>query len=164
MTNRQWPIYASHDPSESAQIENGAINRSVVGSGCIVDGAVLDHAMLRRAVTVQRDAHLQHCIVMERSVIGQGVRIRRAIVDTDNEIPAGEMIGFDLEADRKRFHVTDSGIVVVPSGYFSAATRRHERRGFQPSLSAPAPRMPDANAQADATLSTPTLTPIRATA
>jgi len=29
------------------QIENGVINRSVVGSGSIVNGAKLDHAMLR---------------------------------------------------------------------------------------------------------------------
>lgn len=164
MTNRQWPIYASHDPSESAQIENGAINRSVVGSGCIVDGAVLDHAMLRRAVTVQRDAHLEHCIVMERSVIGQGVHIRRAIVDTDNEIPAGERIGFDLEADRKRFHVTESGIVVVPSGYFSAATRRQERRGSQPALPAHIRPLEDAPAPTNASLSIPSLNSIRATA
>lgn len=119
MTNRQWPIYASHDPSESAQIENGVIHRSVVGSGCIVDGARLDHAMLRRAVTVHRDVHLQHCIVMERSVLGRGAMVRRAIIDTDNDIPPGERIGFDPETDRRRFHVTASGIVVVPSGYFS---------------------------------------------
>jgi len=124
MTNRQWPIYASPDPSESAQIEAGTINRSVVGSGCVVDGAVLDHAMLRRAVTVHRDAKLEHCIVMERSVIGNGARIRRAIVDQDNHIPAGERIGFDLEADRKRFHVTDSGIVVVPAGHFAPVAQR----------------------------------------
>jgi hypothetical protein len=25
-------------------------------------------------------------------------------------------IGYDLEEDRKRFHVTDSGIVVIPKG------------------------------------------------
>ncbi|MCZ2497760.1 glucose-1-phosphate adenylyltransferase [Xylophilus sp. Kf1] len=121
MTNRQWPIYASPDPSESAQIENGAIHRSVVGSGCIVDGATLDHAMLRRAVTVHRDARLEHCIVMERSVIGRGAQIRRAIIDQDNQIPAGERIGHDLDSDRQRFHVTDSDIVVVPAGYFSSA-------------------------------------------
>ncbi len=128
MTNREWPIYASPDPSESAQIENGAINRSVVGSGCIVDGAVLDHAMLRRAVTVHRDAKLEHCIVMERSVIGPGAHVRRAIIDQDNQIPAGERIGIDLEADRKRFHVTDSGIVVVPAGHFSTVNQLQQHR------------------------------------
>lgn len=118
MTNSRWPIYASPDQAESAQIEDGVIHRSVVGSGSIVDGAELDHAMLRRSVLVERGARLEHCIVMERSRIGRGAQVRRAIVDQDNDIPPGERIGFDLEQDRKRFHVTESGIVVVPAGTF----------------------------------------------
>ncbi|MGV3680875.1 MAG: glucose-1-phosphate adenylyltransferase [Acidovorax sp.] len=118
MTNREWPIYASPDQAESAQIENGVIHRSVVGSGSIVDGATLDHAMLRRSVLVERDATLEHCIVMERSRIGQGAHVRRAIIDQDNDIPPGERIGFDEAEDRRRFHVTESGIVVVPRQFF----------------------------------------------
>lgn len=118
MTNRRWPIYASPDQAESAQIENGVIHRSVVGSGSIVDGATLDHAMLRRSVVVEPNAALEHCIVMERSRIGRGAQVRRAIIDQDNDVPADERIGYDVEQDRKRFHVTDSGIVVVPAGYF----------------------------------------------
>lgn len=118
MTNRRWPIYASPDQAESAQIENGVINRSVVGSGSIVDGATLDHAMLRRAVLVERNAKLENCIVMERSRIGRRAQVRRCIIDQDNDVPPDERIGYDLAADRRRFHVTDSGIVVVPAGYF----------------------------------------------
>ena len=118
MTNSRWPIYASPDQAESAQIENGVINRSVVGSGCVVDGATLDHAMLRRSVLVERDARLEHCIVMERSRIGAGALVRRAIIDQDNDVPPKERIGFDLVQDRERFQVTDSGIVIVPAGFF----------------------------------------------
>jgi glucose-1-phosphate adenylyltransferase len=118
MTNPSWPIYASQDPSESAQIESGVITRSVVGSGCVVNNAVLNHAMLRRAVTVEPDSRLEHCIVMERTVVGRGTRIHRAIIDQDNDIPPGEVIGGDPERDRQRFHVSDTGIVVVPRGYF----------------------------------------------
>lgn len=144
ITNRRWPIYASPDQAESAQIEDGVIHRSVVGSGSIVDGAELDHAMLRRSVLVERGACIEHSIVMERSRIGQGARVRRAIVDQDNDIPPGERIGFDLEQDRKRFPVTPSGIVVVPAGAFPA------RKAASPFLAAmdqalrmgePAPRL-----------------------
>jgi glucose-1-phosphate adenylyltransferase len=118
MTNSRWPIYASPDQAESAQIENGIINRSIVGSGCIVDGASLDHAMLRRSVLVERSARLEHCIVMERSRIGRGARIRRAIIDEDNDVPPLECIGIEPEQDRKRFPVSEAGIVVVPAGFF----------------------------------------------
>jgi glucose-1-phosphate adenylyltransferase len=118
MTNRHWPIYASPDQAESAQIENGFINRSIVGSGSIVDNARLDHAMLRRSVLVEPGAEIEHCIVMERSRVGRGAHIRRAIIDQDNDIPPGETIGFDAAEDRRRFHVTPSGIVVVPARFF----------------------------------------------
>jgi glucose-1-phosphate adenylyltransferase len=118
MTNRRWPIYASPDQAESAQIENGVIHHSMVGSGSIIDGASLDHAMLRRSVMVEPGAQLEHCIVMERSRIGRGAQVRRCIIDQDNDVPAGETIGYDESADRRRFHVTPSGIVVVPAGFF----------------------------------------------
>jgi glucose-1-phosphate adenylyltransferase len=123
ITNRQWPIYASPDQAESAQIENGVIHRSVVGSGSIVDGATLDHAMLRRSVVVERAARLEHCIVMERSRIGAGAQVRRAIIDQDNDVPPGVRIGFDRDEDRRHFHVTESGIVVVPASYFPPRMR-----------------------------------------
>jgi glucose-1-phosphate adenylyltransferase len=119
MTNPKWPIYASPDPSESARIESGTIRRSVVGSGCVVNDAMLDHAMLRRAVIVEEDVSVDHCIVMERSVLGRGAKLRHAIVDQDNIVPPGESIGYDLERDRQRFHVSEGGIVVVPRAYFS---------------------------------------------
>jgi glucose-1-phosphate adenylyltransferase len=67
---------------------------------------------------VESDASLEHCIVMERSRIGRGARLRRCIVDQDNDVPPGERIGFDAAADRRRFHVSESGIVVVPAGHF----------------------------------------------
>jgi glucose-1-phosphate adenylyltransferase len=118
ITNAHWPIFARADQAASAQIESGDIWRSVIGSGCVVDGARLDHAMLRRNVCVEEAALLDHCIIMERTRIGRGARLRRVIVDEDNDIPADECIGFDPERDRARFTVSDAGVVVVPRGFF----------------------------------------------
>jgi glucose-1-phosphate adenylyltransferase len=118
MTNPEWPIYASADQYESAQIESGVIQRSVVGSGCIIHGAHLDHTMLRRAVVIEPDAHLSRCIVMDHTCIGRGAKLRNVIIDQGNDVPAGEIIGFDLTKDRQRFHVSDGGVVVVPRDYF----------------------------------------------
>lgn len=129
MTNRCWPIYASPDQAESAQIEDGTIHHSTIGSGSIINGGRLDHAMLRRSVHVDEGAVLEHCIVMERSVIGRGARVRRAIIDEDNHIPPGETIGYDLERDRQRFHVSEGGIVVVPKCAFPAVTSSARLQG-----------------------------------
>jgi glucose-1-phosphate adenylyltransferase len=48
--------------------------------------------------------------------VGRHAKIRRAIIDKDVNIPAGLDVGYDLEADAKRFTVTESGLVVIPKG------------------------------------------------
>jgi glucose-1-phosphate adenylyltransferase len=42
--------------------------------------------------------------------------VRRAIVDKAVVIPPQARVGSDLASDRKKFTVTDSGIVVIPKG------------------------------------------------
>ena len=53
-------------------------------------------------------------LLFERVRVGRHAKIRRAIIDKDVEIPSGTVIGFDREADRQRFHVTERGTVVIP--------------------------------------------------
>jgi glucose-1-phosphate adenylyltransferase len=122
LANPEWPIYARTEASGPASIQDSLMSDSVVGANCVVRGAHLQHAMLRRDVRVENAAHLDHAIVMDRSVVGRGARIVRAIIDQDNYIPAGEDIGIDLERDRQRFHVSGAGVVVVPRGYFPLAS------------------------------------------
>jgi glucose-1-phosphate adenylyltransferase len=45
--------------------------------------------------------------------VGAGASIHRAILDEGCEIPPGMQVGVDLDADRRRFHVTDNGVVLV---------------------------------------------------
>ena len=48
--------------------------------------------------------------------IARNCRIKRAIIDKQVKIGPDTVIGYDLEADRQRYYVTDSGIVVIPKG------------------------------------------------
>jgi glucose-1-phosphate adenylyltransferase len=50
---------------------------------------------------------------MDNCNIGRHARIRRAIIDKNVTVPEGYEIGFDLEGDKKKFTVTESGIVVI---------------------------------------------------
>jgi glucose-1-phosphate adenylyltransferase len=45
--------------------------------------------------------------------VGRHARLRRAIIDRDVLIPRGAVIGYDIDEDRRRHTVTESGIVVV---------------------------------------------------
>ena len=53
---------------------------------------------------------------MESVFVGRHAKIRRAIIDKYVEILPGTAIGYDLEEDRKRFTVTESGVVVIQKG------------------------------------------------
>jgi glucose-1-phosphate adenylyltransferase len=39
--------------------------------------------------------------------------VRRAILDKNVKVPPNTTIGYDLEADKKLYYATESGIVVV---------------------------------------------------
>ena len=48
--------------------------------------------------------------------VGRYARLRRVIADKGVKIPSRAEVGFDLERDRKRFPVSDTGVVVLPKG------------------------------------------------
>jgi glucose-1-phosphate adenylyltransferase len=68
-------------------------------------------------VVVHHDAHVTDSILFPGVEIGPGARIDRCIIDKNVKVPAGERIGFDREADARRFTISDRGIVVIPKDY-----------------------------------------------
>jgi glucose-1-phosphate adenylyltransferase len=89
---------------------------SIVSAGCIISGGRVVRSVLSPGVRVNSFCEVEFSILMPQCEIGRYSRIRRAIIDSKVKIPEGSTIGFDLEEDRRKgYHVTDSGIVVVPS-------------------------------------------------
>jgi len=112
--NQRWPIYTHHPHLPPAKfVEGGAAKESIVGAGTIVAGAVVSHSVLGAGVRVGGGAVLDGSVVMDGAQIGRNAVVRRAILDKDVVVPDGIHIGVDLEADRDKYHVTDSGIVVL---------------------------------------------------
>ena len=89
---------------------------SIVCGGCIISGGRVQNSVLSPHVRVHDHADVRESVVMENVVIGEHARIRRAIIDKDVIIPPKTVIGFDRVADRQRFKVTDSGLVVISKG------------------------------------------------
>jgi glucose-1-phosphate adenylyltransferase len=122
--NDRWPIYtAPHNlpPAKFvfADRENkrvGNATDSLVSEGCIISGGSVNRSILSPKVRVHSYSEVEHSILFENVSIGRRCRIRRAIIDKNVEIPPGMTIGYDLEEDKRRFHVTTDGVVVIPKG------------------------------------------------
>ncbi|MFP5214118.1 MAG: glucose-1-phosphate adenylyltransferase [Acidobacteriota bacterium] len=91
---------------------------SIVSPGCIVSGGTVRNSVLSYNVTVRSWAEVDESVIMDNVEIGRHCKIKKAIIDKHNVIPPNTQLGIDPVEDRKRFEVTERGIVVVPRGYF----------------------------------------------
>jgi glucose-1-phosphate adenylyltransferase len=117
--NRQWPLRTAgyfDAPAKFVFDEEGrrgmAIDSIVAGSS-IVSGGMVRGSVLGRSVRVHTGAVVEDSVLFDNCDIGRHACVRRAILDKNVKIPEGVKIGYDLEADRERYHVTESGIVVI---------------------------------------------------
>ncbi|HZQ55795.1 MAG TPA: glucose-1-phosphate adenylyltransferase [Bryobacteraceae bacterium] len=117
--NRQWPLRTAsyYDaPAKFVFDEDGrrgmAIDSIIAGSS-IVSGGVVRGSVLGRGVRVHTAATVENSVIFDNCDIGRRARVRRAILDKNVKVPEGAEIGYNLEEDRKRYYVTETGIVVV---------------------------------------------------
>ena len=89
---------------------------SIVSGGCVISGARVQNSVLSPQVWINNYSQIEESVLMEDVEIGEYCRIKRAIIDKEVYVPPGTEIGYDLEEDRRRFFVSDSGIVVIAKG------------------------------------------------
>ena len=116
LDNRRWPIHAGRYDGPPARIIGGEFENSQVSEGSLVSRATIRNSILGRGVWVNEGAVIEDSIIMDFTSVGKGAHLRRAIVDRYNIIPAGLQLGIDPAADRERYRVDPSGLVVVPRG------------------------------------------------
>jgi glucose-1-phosphate adenylyltransferase len=120
--NDNWPIRTA--PGQSAPVKfvfagegndkrRGEALDSIIAGGCILSGGKVIRSVLSRNVRVHSFATVEDSIIFPDVDIGEGAQVRRAVIDKKMRIEPKDKIGFDLDKDRKRFFVTDSGIVVI---------------------------------------------------
>ncbi len=114
--NPQWLTSSSNYQGPSARFMNAQIENSTVSAGSLIKGARIRNSILRREVIVEPDVEIDDCIIMDYTVIRRGCRLKGVIVDRYNDIPANSVIGYDREVDRRKYHVSEGGIVVLPKG------------------------------------------------
>lgn len=124
---RLWPIHTyqvSAPPAKfifanerEKEFRVGKALDSLVAPGCIISG-IVRNCVLSYNVTIRSWSTVDESVILDNVTVGRGSRLKKAIIDKNNIIPAKTEIGYHPKEDAKRFTVTPRGIVVVPKGYF----------------------------------------------
>jgi glucose-1-phosphate adenylyltransferase len=121
--DEEWPIRThqrQYPPAKFVFAEAGRTGTaldSIVSNGCIVSGGMVKNSVLSPDVRINSYSEVDQSILFSHVSVGRRCHIRKAILDRDVHIPEGTTIGFDPEADRQRYFVTESGITVVTRDY-----------------------------------------------
>ncbi len=118
-----WPLRTQqqqYPPVKTVSHEGERVGRainSLVSDGTIISGGLVERSIVGFNVRVNSYTYITDSIIFDNCNIGRYARLRRTIIDKNVVVPEGTEIGFDTESDRKKFTVSDTGIVVIPKNY-----------------------------------------------
>jgi glucose-1-phosphate adenylyltransferase len=125
--DKDWPVMTWHLPSPPAKtvfadetgphIRVGKALDSLLSPGCIISGGIVKRSVISPFVKVNSFCTIDDSIIMHGCNIGRNAKIKKTIIDKNVRIPDGYKIGYDLAEDRKKFVVSDGGVVVVPKNW-----------------------------------------------
>ncbi len=122
--NPAWPMISAFYPNPPAKFvfadpehnRVGLATNSMVSEGCIISGGHVDRSILGPRVRVNSFSMVSESILFDGVEVGRHARVKRAIIDKGVLIPPGTTIGYDDAEDRRRFTVSEGGVVVIPKG------------------------------------------------
>lgn len=117
--NQAWPIRTYMEPLPPAKyVQNidggqGMTMNSLVAAGAIVCGSMIVNSVLFPRVRVESFCTIDSTILFPDVIVGANTRLRRCVIDRACHIPNGFVIGENPEDDKKRFHCTEAGVILV---------------------------------------------------
>jgi glucose-1-phosphate adenylyltransferase len=117
--DKSWPLNTWQQQYPPAKFvfadpeRMGVALDSIVAGGSIVSGGRVKGSVLGYDVRVNSYCDVEDSIIFNHVNVGRHSRIRKAIIDRHVSLPEGTVIGYDAEADRKKYQITDDGVVVV---------------------------------------------------
>jgi glucose-1-phosphate adenylyltransferase len=125
-----WPIWTYQEQVPSAKFvlddegRRGTAINSMVAGGCIISGALVKESLLFVNVTVDERSVVYRSVVLPHVTIGKNCYIAGAIIDEGSVVPHGTVIGRDPASDRRNYHVTEGGVILVTRDMLAAQRRQ----------------------------------------
>ncbi|MFT6986750.1 MAG: glucose-1-phosphate adenylyltransferase [Psychromonas sp.] len=119
--NAHWPLHTYHPPLPPATFrdQDGSvsdISKSMIGAGSYINGAQISSSILGFSCHICSEAIIKDAILLGNVTVGSGARLTKVILDKNVSIAPGTIIGENLEEDRKKFTVSEDGVVVIAKG------------------------------------------------
>jgi glucose-1-phosphate adenylyltransferase len=120
-----WPIRSFPCCAAPAKIVFGGgppgapkaqVYNSLVCNGAIISGAYVCDSVIGPGVHVEVGSRIEQSVILERTRVGRGAVIRRAIIDKRNSIPDGARVGAHPDWDHRHFTVSEGGVVAMAKG------------------------------------------------
>jgi glucose-1-phosphate adenylyltransferase len=117
--DRNWPVWTYQEQLPPAKFIpderglNGETANVLISGGCVVVGSNIRRAVLFSNVKVDACCTIHEAVIMPDTVIGRGSRLSKVVIDRGCVLPEGTVIGEDPADDARRFHRSDTGVVLV---------------------------------------------------
>ena len=113
-----WPIRTHAHPYPPSRLHIQPQNNSllVVAQGCVIANARVERSVISPGVHIDSGAQITDSVLMEGVKVGANAQLHRVIADEGVVIPPDTQIGINREDDRRRFTVTDGGVVAISKG------------------------------------------------
>ncbi|MBV6471669.1 MAG: Glucose-1-phosphate adenylyltransferase [Nitrospirae bacterium] len=114
LRNPHWPIRTAHSSGPPAGVVNSYLDHAVIGEGSRIIEADVRRSIIGRHVRIDAGAQIEDSVIFDHAYIGAKTRLRRVIIDRENEIPAGADWGHQDSGMDSTVPWTASGITVFP--------------------------------------------------
>jgi glucose-1-phosphate adenylyltransferase len=114
LRNPSWPIFSSESERPMATLVRTRVDDSMIGEGALCVDADIRKSVIGRGVRIERGAYLEECVILDDVHIGAQARLRRVIADRGTTVSPHSRIGYDASHDGRTFHLSHSGLVVLP--------------------------------------------------
>jgi glucose-1-phosphate adenylyltransferase len=117
LRNDRWPILSDSYDGPMASLVRTRVDEAMIGQGSQIVDAEIRRSVIGREVIIEAGAHLEECVIADGVHIAAGAKLRRVVADRFSKVPSRVELGYGASIDLERYHVSPSGLVVLPRNY-----------------------------------------------